>query len=819
MTAPRRTAELLAPAGEKASAYAAFAFGADAVYTGLPRFSARAEAVNLSARDLEEVVAFAHSRPRPRRVYVTLNTLLRDAELPDLLRSLACCADCGADAVIVQDLGVARLARRHFPALRLHASTQMALHNLEGVRAAARLGFTRVTLARELTLAELRAIARHSPVELETFLHGALCYSYSGLCLYSALLRGRSGNRGACAYPCRDAFRPPPGADYGCYNNHNDENAGGRDYGCYNNHSRPVTKTGGLVFSMKDLAAGGLIPDLVEAGIASLKIEGRKKSPLYVAAAVNVHRKLLDGTFAPGEQESCAHDLRSIFSRPWTGLYLRSRANREVIDPAATGHRGTPAGRVELAGRGFLRFRTERPLEVHDGLQVEPPGETRPYGFAVEEIVLPDGTRAFEVPAGSRIQVPVPPGAPHMEQGAPLFLASSQAVKRRYRFDLPNPRDLRRRFPADIRFDLSEARAEVTASAAADGHDLSVSLSLEGPFSPARKAGAMAGALQSAFGKLGDTAFELRDLACTGPDLFIPVSQLNALRRDLFAALEQQLQAARESVIQQAVSSLSPLNPEPCPLPPSAGIPPFLLKTDQPAALLEAFPDGGIPRVTELIIELGRESVEAIEQALARLPERIAVRLALPIITRSWDREDLTAQIRHFLDAGIRRWEAANLSALEFLPRGAGLELSADWPLYTLNAAAIAELRGQGVSRFTVSPEDTLDNAAALAARHPFALVWPVHRDPPLFLSESCPHAARLGACFGLKKCDFTEESLVSKAGEPVRIVNRRCRIYTLMETPIRSPLPPGAPLLPRADFLYRRWAPDALRDALQRLG
>ncbi len=167
MTAPRRTAELLAPAGEKASAYAAFAFGADAVYTGLPRFSARAEAVNLSPRDLEEVVAFAHSRPRPRRVYVTLNTLLRDAELPDLLRSLALCADCGADAVIVQDFGVARLARRHFPALRLHASTQMALHNLEGVRAAARLGFTRVTLARELTLAELRAIARHSPSNSE----------------------------------------------------------------------------------------------------------------------------------------------------------------------------------------------------------------------------------------------------------------------------------------------------------------------------------------------------------------------------------------------------------------------------------------------------------------------------------------------------------------------------------------------------------------------------------------------------------------------------------------------------------------------------
>lgn len=200
--------ELLAPAGERSSAYAAFAFGADAIYTGLSRFSARAEAVNLTPGELEEITTHAHSLPRPRRVYVTLNTLLRESELPDLIRSLGLCEECGVDAIIVQDLGVAHLARKHFPSLRLHASTQLAIHNLEGVRAAARLGFRRVTLARELTLDEIKSIAQQAPVQVEAFLHGALCYSYSGLCLYSSLLRGRSGNRGACAYPCRDSFSP-----------------------------------------------------------------------------------------------------------------------------------------------------------------------------------------------------------------------------------------------------------------------------------------------------------------------------------------------------------------------------------------------------------------------------------------------------------------------------------------------------------------------------------------------------------------------------------------------------------------------------------
>lgn len=787
--APRRT-ELLAPAGERAAAYAAFAFGADAVYTGLPRFSARAEAVNLEPRELEEIVAYAHALPHPRRVYVTLNTLVRETELTDLVRSLALCAESGADAVIVQDFGVARLARKHFPALRLHASTQMALHNLEGVRAAVRLGFKRVTLARELTLDELRSIAKQAPAEVEAFLHGALCYSYSGLCLYSALLRDRSGNRGSCAYPCRDAFCPSraPGA-------------------------APVGP--GLVFSMKDLAAGASIHDLAQAGVASLKIEGRKKSPLYVAAAVNYHRKLLDRSFKAGEQEQCANDLRTIFSRPWTGLYLQSRANREVIDPDTTGHRGTPVGRVENSGRGFIQFRTALALEVHDGLQIELPGETRPFGFAVDEILLANGRRVFETPAGSVVQVPLPAESPRIPNGTELFLASSQAVKRRYRFDLPNPRDLRRHFAMEVRLALSEARAEATATAQADGHTLSASAALAGPFAPARNPEAMQAALHAAFGKLGDTPFTLGHFACDGPPFFIPVSQLNTLRRDLTSALEQTLLAAREQHVAKAISLL---NPEPCPPSPSAETPAFLLKTDQPSALLAAFPEGELPRITELIVELGRESSEQIDAVLARLPDRIAVRLALPMITRAWDREALAAQIRHFFDAGHRRWEAANLSALDFIPRADDLDLSADWPLYVLNSAALAELRERGLSRFTVSPEDTLANIALLAARHPRAWVWPVHRDPPLFISESCPHAAKLGKCPGPKQCDFTEQSFTSKAGEAVKTVNRNCRFFTLLEKPSVTPLPPGLPLLPRADFLVRAWSPDALRRALVHL-
>ena len=402
-----------------------------------------------------------------------------------------------------------------------------------------------------------------------------------------------------------------------------------------------------------------------------------------------------------------------------------------------------------------------------------------------------------------------------MSNGTELFLASSQAVKRRYRFDIPNPRDLHRRFKMDVRLALSETRAEAFATAEADETALAATAVLEGPFAAAKNPDAVPAALQTAFSKLGDTPFELHQIVHEGPALFIPVSQLNALRRDLTSALEQALRDAREKHVEKAIGPLALLNPDPCPLSPSAGTSLFLLKTDQPSALLAAFPGGDVPRVTELIVELGRESVEQIEAALAQLPDRIAVRFALPMITRSWDRETLTAQIRHFFDADHRRWEAANLSSLEFIPRADDLDLSADWPLYALNSAAIAELRERGISRCTVSPEDTAENVARLAARHPLTLVWPIHRDPPLFISESCPRAAQLGRCPGPKTCDFTEQSYVSKAGEAVKTVNRNCRFFTLLEKPVVLPVPTGLPLLPRADFLYRAWTPAALRTAL----
>ena len=775
--------ELLAPAGEKAAAYAAFAFGADAVYTGLPRFSARAEAVNLSPADLEEVCAFAHAAPRPRKVYVALNTLVRTAECPDLVRSLALCADCGADAVIVQDLGVARLARRHFPSLRLHASTQLAIHNPEGARAAARLGFARATLARELTLDEIRAIVRAAaPLEIETFVHGALCYSYSGLCLYSTLLRGRSGNRGACTYPCRDAFSPP-----------GDPDAPSR-----------------LAFAMKDFSAAPCLHALLGTGVASLKIEGRKKSPLYVAAAVRFYRGLLDGTFTPAQREAAARDLETVFSRPLTDLHLRSRWNPAVLSPDATGHLGAPLGRVERATRQVLRFRTGLALEVHDGLQLLLPGMTRPCGFPVEAIRLPGGRRAFEAPAGATVEVPLPRDIPPLPPGTPLYLASSQAVKRRLRFDLPNPREWRRRVPVSLRVEATLGGLAVEASAPA----ATVRRDYPGPFEPAKNPEKMAATLRDAFAKLGDTPFAPAACRIDGPLPFVPLSRLNDIRRDWSAALADALRRGTETRIATALADLPPAPPPP---PASAERPPFLLKTDDPAALADAFPSGTLPPpIAEIIIELDGRNTPAIDRLLADLPTPVpAVRLALPAIVRDWEHAPLAEQIRRFLDRGRRLWEIANLAAFELLPPDPALDLSADWPLYSLNPHAAAAWRDRGITRLTVAPEDTPGNLPALLAAAPGPWVWPVRSDPPLFVSENCPRAGAAGRCPRDGRCGYTGETLRNRDGETVRVVARRCRFYTLSPEPLVRPLPPGLPLLPRLDYLFRPLPPAALRQSI----
>ena len=291
------TTELLAPAGGQEALVAAVQSGADAVYMGFGAFNARRSARNFSDEEFRAAVSYCHLRGV--KVYLTLNTLVTDRELPALAAEARTASECGVDAILVQDWGVLATLQKIIPDVPLHASTQMSLHTLSGVQEAARLGMTRAVLARELSRGEIAEICQKSPIEIETFVHGALCMCYSGQCEMSAVIGRRSGNRGTCAQPCRLPYGFSGRAD-------------------------------GHPLSLKDANLAPFVPEMMDMGVACLKIEGRMKRPEYVAAVTEIYARLLREHRTPTKDEQ--KKLALAFSRDgFTEGYYRGVRGREMF--------------------------------------------------------------------------------------------------------------------------------------------------------------------------------------------------------------------------------------------------------------------------------------------------------------------------------------------------------------------------------------------------------------------------------------------------------------------------------------------------------
>lgn len=295
--------EILSPAGSFEALKAAVDSGADAVYFGGKAFSARKNAVNLSDSEIKEAVDYAHLRGA--KLYAAVNTLVFDSELAAAFDFIKLCYESGVDALIIQDLGILRLVKKYFPDFTIHASTQMTIHNLGGAVEAKKLGFKRVVLSREISLDEIRHIADNIDIELEVFVHGALCMSYSGQCLFSSFLGGRSGNRGNCAQPCR------------------------LPYTLLNKNNNEISPKNKYLLSLKDMCLVDYITDLKDAGVTSLKIEGRMKSASYVSAVTGVYNKYRDGGKVSLEDREL---LQNIFSRgSFTDSYLKGEHGRHML--------------------------------------------------------------------------------------------------------------------------------------------------------------------------------------------------------------------------------------------------------------------------------------------------------------------------------------------------------------------------------------------------------------------------------------------------------------------------------------------------------
>lgn len=686
--------ELLAPAGDIEAGYAALYYGADAVYLGLRSFSARAGATNFSPEELDEFSAYAHSLNK--KVYITLNTLIQEKELPEVLRVLDVCSACHVDGLIVQDLGVVRLVKECYPDLVLHASTQMAVHNKQGALALQKMGFQRVVLARELTLKEIQEIAALPGLETEVFIHGALCYAYSGLCLFSSMTTGRSANRGKCAYPCRALFEG-------------------------------MNKKAHF-FSMKDMA---LQEDILKLPVVSLKIEGRKKKALYVAAVVDYYRHILDDKKADLTRQE---HIQQIFSRPWTKFHFWGKGQK-VIDPDFVGHRGLLIGKTDALINRRLSFLTTHDLARFDGLQIDVPGIEKPIGFSVQELTV-NQKNVFQAKAPQRVQVLVPPHTPFIPKGCPIYLASSSAVKGGYDYHRPKPNEFKNRTLVPVFITLTKDKVQAVSG--------EKQVEIKGHFEPAQNTDKMLASVQNVFNKYKDTDFEPQLHIQNVDAVFVPVSVLNHLRRDLYTSI----QMTRPPKILPPVSMRK-----------KGILGQWIIKTDdlRQIALIDT------KEFAEIIVELS-PSLSA--EDLKKFPKN-KIRLSLPTIMLN--PSDFIPMIQSFLKKGFHKWEISNIGHRELLP-SSGIDISWDAPLYMMNTQSMQMAKECGAGRLTLPIEDTLTNLSQTAESSPLPCVLVVYQNVPLFLSRTCiknacAHCSKTTCVLPLKKDGQVYQAKIQNCG------------------------------------------------------
>ena len=512
--------ELLAPAGNWDALRAAVANGADAVYFGVECFTARLRAENFQIKDLPELMAWLHRRGV--KGFLTVNVLVFPSELPQAAELLLAAAAAGVDALIVQDIGLAVLARQLTPELALHGSTQMSITSAAGVAMAAELGCERVVLARELSLKDLRRLQqqleqRHLVMPLEVFVHGALCVAYSGQCLTSEALGQRSANRGECAQACRLPYQLIVDGE--------ERDLGEQRY----------------LLSPQDLAAWPLIPELVSAGVASFKIEGRLKDSTYVAAVTDAYRQGLDrlqGEPGGDDQQQLRRHLELSFSRGLGTGWLKGVNHRDLVHARWSKKRGPWLGRLQrLEQGGWLVFSGVPALKAGDGLVLEvpqddplqPPREVGGRVMVVE--TRPKGCSAVRLgPSSVDLR--------GLRPGSPCWLTSDPQLESRFqRMASREVPETRQPLQLKVHGSLGEPLVlEVQQLPGFEGGPWRVQS--EQSLQAATGEGLNQERLSQQLGRLGGTPWRLETLAVELPEaLFLPLTQLNQMRRDLVDVL------------------------------------------------------------------------------------------------------------------------------------------------------------------------------------------------------------------------------------------------------------------------------------------
>ena len=678
--------ELLAPAGNFDALKAAVNAGADAVYLAGENFGARAYADNFSRENLIDAVKFAHLRGV--KIHVTTNTILADDELENFADYIKFLKKINVDALLVQDLGATKIIQEIAPEIPLHASTQMTIHNLDGVKILEELGFSRVVLSRELSLAEIEHISKNSSIETEIFIHGALCVCYSGQCLMSSMIGGRSGNRGRCAQPCRLPY------------NLVDENG-----------KNILDNVGEYILSPKDLNSLELLPQIISGGVTSLKIEGRMKRPEYVATVVKVYRDAIDGKISPNSQKN----LSQIFNRDFTTSYLEGNPRRNLISDKRPNNRGILIGRVTKIFENKITLKLTEKISAGDQLEIWVKVGGR-VTFTVENFSVNEDFCTIETKNLRGVKI--------HDRVFKIFDAELTAEAKKY-FN----GEYQRKIPVDAKVTAKINQPLILTMTDIDGNFATAKTNFIAEIAKNRPL--TLDTIQKQIGRLGNSVFALRTLdADIDENIMIPISELNEVRRTATENLElQRLKSSQWSVV-SGQWKIENFNRE-------FESTKIVAQVDTIEKIKAALDNGA-----DAILFGGENFCHRIvtPDELSKAVEFVhnygkEIYLATPRIIRESEIFALekTLSVKNFDAVYIH-----NLATLNILKHFKPAQIRTDFSLIVFNSQTIEFLKNLGVDGVTLSPELTLEQIKTLAKKSPLPVECIVHGRLELMISSYC---------------------------------------------------------------------------------
>lgn len=756
--------ELLAPAGDWDCMRAAVANGADAIFFGVDKFNARVRAHNFTMDELPDVMSFLHLYGV--KGFVTFNILVFEEELDDAKRLIEACIDAGVDAVIVQDLGLVKLIREISPDFPIHGSTQMTITSPEAVEFTKPFDIERVVLGRENNLKQIKQIGDQAKLPMEVFVHGALCVSYSGQCLTSEMWGGRSANRGECAQACRLPYDL-----------------------IVDGEQKPMGDVAYLL-SPKDLAALELVPELIEAGVTSFKIEGRLKSPEYVANVVSKYRKAIDAYFEGRDPQPSKEELRELqqsFSRGFSYGFLKGTNNKQLVEGTFPKSRGVFLGRVKQVLRDGVVCELEAPLKRGDGIVFDAGDPTRKEEGGRVYDVRRKGVKLEGEAAGGLIEIV--PGRSDVDLkrvhvGDRIWKTSDPALDKRLRqsFETDKPY---RVFPVHVK--VTGGLGQPLKSWWTDlqtGHIVMVESELH--LVQAEKRPMDETLFREQFGRLGGTVFELAglDVQLQG-DLIVPMRELNQMRREAAAQLEEARRRPRAytkravKVYADAISAATA----------TSAAAPYLVALCRSLEQVQAAGATEVPWIYA-DFEFIKQFPAAVEAARAA-GKKIA--LATPRIHMPGE----TGYFRNLLNLRPDAVLVRNTGAMYWFmqhrmnkPEEFQPELIGDFSLNVTNHKTVDLFAAAGCKRITPSYDLNIQQMVDLLRRTDTGLIELVlHQHLPMFHTEHCVYCTFLSEGTDYtncgRPCEEHRASLQDRVGmsHPVR-VDEGCRntVYNAIE-------------------------------------